>query len=450
MAVSSLSKYTSSHSLPAHNTQIVTEAIQERTTHLELLLKSLNTTIDKDATRICDTNSLQGRVQSLAEAQSVEEVQSIFEDIIHLLAFRLSILEDETLHNVRNDMMKWGKHEFAYVPNLAISYRHPDQPVEIAKVWLSIESFKKSLEILDSMGPEEEKFWQKLRVLKKITRSKRPEEALKIAESYPPSWKEKAHNIAGVFYARQGDISTALRCIEPTSYDTEGYKSDALCEVVLALIKEGSLPKAREIADAMPQDLFKERALNLIAINLGANGDPEKALELTRTTSDAMENYKSIALFTIVTALIKEDEVEGALAMASLIPNVCEKEKALNHVATHLANTGYSQRALELIQTTSNDYENDKPSALLAAVIALIKDGELEVAHKVANTIPGIPYLEKARALELVEDSYRRQGNSTHADSIRDTIPRRPVARSLFPMLPLPKTFVHWKHVYIA
>ncbi len=132
----------------------------------------------------------------------------------------------------------------------------------------------------------------------------------------------------------------------------EWYRSRALYETVLKLLKARKFGDALELADRIPDKKIRSMALNQIIIEMVKSGEDysrviEKAVEGAMEIPKKEESIK--ALMRLAFDLLEIGKIDDAVKIASYIPDVSNKSKVEAEIAIKLAERGDIQRAMEIL-----------------------------------------------------------------------------------------------------
>lgn len=203
-----------------------------------------------------------------------------------------------------------------------------------------------------------------------LTTLKDHELAFKLAQEIP----ETDRSAWALHYdlSKEGAVEAALRYLKIMS-DT-GNKSAHYKSIVNALIAAKNIEQAIEVANLIPDEMWRGWALKDIVESILANGSSDQI----------------------------DAAIDQALKLAKTITHVKERSEALMLTVRALARNGNIDEALELTESIS--YPKWKSWAIEAIVLKLAKDGQTKQASELALTITDA---------ETLEDTLRRLARYT-------------------------------------
>jgi tetratricopeptide (TPR) repeat protein len=133
----------------------------------------------------------------------------------------------------------------------------------------------------------------------------------------------------------------------------EWYRSRALYDGVMKLLKAHRFDEALELVEKIPDNKVKSMALNQIVIELAKTGEDYSKV-LKKAVETAMEitgkDKSTKALMGLAFELLELGKIEDALKIAEYISDVSNRAKVEAEIALKLAERGEVARAMEIIE----------------------------------------------------------------------------------------------------
>lgn len=133
----------------------------------------------------------------------------------------------------------------------------------------------------------------------------------------------------------------------------EWYRSRALYDGVMKLVKSYRFDEALELVEKIPDNKVKSMALNQIVVELVKAGE-DYSKALIRAVEAAMnvtgQNESTKTLMGLAFDLLELGKVDDALKIAEYISDLSNRAKVEAEVALKLAEKGEIGRAMEIIE----------------------------------------------------------------------------------------------------
>lgn len=133
----------------------------------------------------------------------------------------------------------------------------------------------------------------------------------------------------------------------------EWYRSRALYDGVMKLVKSHRFDEALELVEKIPDNKVKSMALNQIVVELVKAGE-DYSKALIRAVEAAMnvtgQNESTKTLMGLAFDLLELGKVDDALKIAEYISDLSNRAKVEAEVALKLAEKGEIGRAMEIIE----------------------------------------------------------------------------------------------------
>ncbi len=130
------------------------------------------------------------------------------------------------------------------------------------------------------------------------------------------------------------------------------YRSRAIYEAVLKLLNEERYEEAVEMAERIPDERIKAKALSKITIELARTGrDYSQVLEETiHTMVELPRGEDTKAMMALAFAFLDMGKYEQALKVADYMTDISNKSKIQAEVALKMAEDGKVSEAMEVIE----------------------------------------------------------------------------------------------------
>ncbi|AMQ19269.1 hypothetical protein [Thermococcus peptonophilus] len=133
----------------------------------------------------------------------------------------------------------------------------------------------------------------------------------------------------------------------------EWYRSRALYDGVMKLVKAHRFDEALELVEKIPDNKVKSMALNQIVVELVKAGEDYSGA-LTRAVEAAMnvtgQDESTKTLMGLAFDLLELEKIEDALKIAEYISDLSNRAKVEAEVALKLAEKGEIARAMKIIE----------------------------------------------------------------------------------------------------
>jgi len=145
------------------------------------------------------------------------------------------------------------------------------------------------------------------------------------------------------------------------------YRSRALYDAVMKLVKAGKFEEAMKLALGIPDGSVRSKAVNGIAAEMARAGEDyrealEGAIEAALATKNPTRNLMGLAF-----EFLEMGKFDDALYIAEHITDLPNRSKVQAEVALRLARRGELERAMELIEDILDEDVKTWATSMLAS-----------------------------------------------------------------------------------
>lgn len=145
------------------------------------------------------------------------------------------------------------------------------------------------------------------------------------------------------------------------------YRSRALYDAVMKLVKAGKFDEAMELAEGIPDGSVRSKAVNEIVIEMAKMGEDykdalDKAIETALETKNPTKNLMGLAF-----EFLEMEKFDDALYIAEHITDLPNRSKVQAEVALRFARKGNVGRAMELIEDIMDEDVKTWATSMLAS-----------------------------------------------------------------------------------
>ena len=147
----------------------------------------------------------------------------------------------------------------------------------------------------------------------------------------------------------------------------EWYRSRALYDAVVKLIKAGKFGDAIELAERIPDGNVRSKAINAVVVEMAKErldykGVLERAIEAALETNSPTKNLMGLAF-----ELLEMGKFDDVLYVAEHITDLANRSKVQAEVALRLARRGELSRAMALIEDILDEDVKTWATSMLAS-----------------------------------------------------------------------------------
>lgn len=267
---------------------------------------------------------------------------------------------------------------------------------KIASNYAAIGEYDRALELVKAIRNLELVGWQSgptAKIAAQYAAAGEFKQALNLANSIPDKWRNTYAlvDIAN-HYIKAENPEQAWQVLQKA--ENNRYKISALINLIDSYIESDPnspvplllLPQAMQAAEAVKSDSTRFYHINQIAVQYGAIGQKDRAIEIVGNSLEKASeikdpDLKAAVLQTAIEVYASVQEYDRALELANSLPEIAGynyKDSALSTIVLYYAKAGDYDRALSLRETIQDP--NDKIGALTSIVQAYIKIGDKEKA----------------------------------------------------------------------
>ena len=145
------------------------------------------------------------------------------------------------------------------------------------------------------------------------------------------------------------------------------YRSRALYDAVMKLVKAGRFEEALKLASGIPDGNVRSKAMNGIAVEMARSGVDygealRRAIETALETKAPTKNLMGLAF-----EFMELGKFEDALYIAEHITDLANRSKVQAEVALRLARMGELERAMKLIEDILDEDVKTWATSMLAS-----------------------------------------------------------------------------------
>jgi len=144
------------------------------------------------------------------------------------------------------------------------------------------------------------------------------------------------------------------------------YRSRALYEAVMKLVRAGKFEEAIRLAEGIPDRNVRSKAMNSIAVEMARSGQDYREA-LSRAIEAAMETRDPTkSLMALAFDFLEMGKLEETLNIAGYIPDISNRSKVQAEVALRYARKGDVERAMKLIDDIIDEDVKTWATSMLA------------------------------------------------------------------------------------
>ncbi|WP_460128056.1 hypothetical protein [Thermococcus prieurii] len=145
------------------------------------------------------------------------------------------------------------------------------------------------------------------------------------------------------------------------------YRSRALYDAVMKLVKAGKFNEAMKLAKGIPDGSVRSKAVNGIVVEMAKAGEDyrdalDRAIETALSTKNPTKNLMGLAF-----EFLEMGKFDDALYIAEHITDLANRSKVQAEVALRLARKGELDRAMKLIEDILDEDVKTWATSMLAS-----------------------------------------------------------------------------------